>query len=141
MARVNLDKVGTWAGTICAVHCVLTGLALGLLSVAGLGFVATPSAEAAFIGITVLVGIAALIHGHSKHHSMIPAVLFVIGLGLIASSHFFGHNHEHAGHVHHEPNPLGTFLSVGGGGMIVLFHVVNQRMQHRCGGKHCRHDH
>ena len=141
MSRVNLDRVGTWAGTICAVHCVLTGLALGLLSVAGLGFVATPAAEAAFLGVTLTVGIAALIHGHRKHHSMVPALIFTAGLCLIAASHFVGHSHDHAGHAHHAPNPLATALTVAGGLLVVLFHVVNQRMQHRCGGQHCRHDH
>ena len=36
--RINLDKLGACASAICAVHCLLTGIALGLLSVAGLGF-------------------------------------------------------------------------------------------------------
>ena len=28
MAKINLDKVGACASAICAVHCLLTGLAI-----------------------------------------------------------------------------------------------------------------
>ncbi|RYG31556.1 MerC domain-containing protein [bacterium] len=126
--RFDADRIGQIAGTICAVHCVLTGLALGLLSVAGLGFLGSEPAEFGFIGVTVTVGLWALVHGIRRHHSWIPAMVFIGALGCIAGSHFVDHG-----------TPLGTFLSVTGGIGLVTFHVVNQRLRHGCSCSHCQH--
>jgi len=56
VGRLNLDRIGAIASTICAVHCLLTGVAFGLLSVFGLGFIGSPEAEAGFIAFAVGVG-------------------------------------------------------------------------------------
>jgi hypothetical protein len=134
-ARVNLDKVGAVASAICAVHCLLTGLALGLLSVVGLGFIGSVVTELVFFLITVSVGITAVVHGRRKHHSVIPAWIFVSGLACLLVSHFvFGH-----GHGGRDCNLGGTLFSVLGGLSLVVFHVVNQRLQHQCGCMHCHH--
>ena len=130
--RMNLDRVGAIASTICAVHCLLTGVALGLLSVMGLGFLGSATAEYAFLSVTFTVGVAAVWHGARKHHSVIPALFFVVGLTCWLTSHFaFGH-----GHAGHE-TPGGTAFAVLGGLCLVAFHVLNQRMSHRCGCSHC----
>lgn len=139
MKRMNLDQLGAVASTVCAVHCLLTGLALGLLSVAGLGFVASEPAEYVFLGVAVTVGLAALIHGHRRHHSMIPAWIFVLGITLLIVRQFaFPHSHD--GEVA-AAGLAETVVSVSAGLALVAFHVVNQRMQHQCGGKHCSHQH
>lgn len=132
-ARWNWDRVGTYASAICAVHCLLTGVALGLLSVMGLGFLGSPITEAAFFIVAVVVGVAALVHGRRKHHSVLPALIFVSGMASLLISHFvFGHGHE-GGHS----SPGGTFFAVLGGASLVIFHVVNRTLQHRCGCSHC----
>jgi len=132
---MNLDKVGAYASAVCAVHCLITGLALGLLSVVGLGFLGSVVTEAIFFLVTVGVGTVALVHGRRKHHSIVPALIFVAGLGCLLMSHFvFGHGH--AG----EPKSVGgTMLNVLGGTTLVLFHLLNQRLQHQCGCSHCQH--
>ena len=116
------DKVGAFASTVCAVHCVLTGLALGLLSVAGLGFVASPAAEAAFFGFAFVLGVAALIHGRRKHHSRVPAAVFALGMVLLTSAHTVFEETA----AHH-------WVSAAGGIALVAFHVLNARLGHRCG--------
>ncbi|MGV3617009.1 MAG: MerC domain-containing protein [Fimbriimonas sp.] len=131
---INLDRVGAYASAICAVHCLITGIALGLLSVVGLGFLGSPAAELGFFLLTVTIGTTALVHGHRKHHSIVPALVFVCGLGCLLVSHFgFGHDHDG-----HGSNPPATFLNVVGGLSLVIFHVLNQRLQHRCGCDHCQ---
>lgn len=141
MKRMNLDQLGAVASTVCAVHCLLTGLALGLLSVAGLGFVASEPAEYIFLGVAVTVGLAALIHGHRRHHSMIPAWIFVLGIGLLIVRQFaFPHSHDST-EVASGGELAKTIVSVAAGLALVAFHLVNQRMQHQCGGKHCSHHH
>ena len=131
---INLDKLGAYASAVCAVHCLITGVALGLLSVVGLGFLGSPSAELGFFLTTVTIGTIAMIHGRRKHHSVIPALVFVCGLGCLLVSHFgFGHGHDVS-----DRSVGGTFLNVVGGVSLVLFHILNQRLQHQCGCGHCQ---
>ena len=134
--QVNLDKVGAYASAICAVHCLLTGVALSLLSVAGLGFIGSVPAEIGFISVAVFVGSWAIVHGIRKHHSYLPALIFVLGLTFIALSHFaFPHHHSVS-----EPASLGsTVCAVLGGLSLVSFHLVNLRLQKGCECGHCIH--
>jgi hypothetical protein len=132
---LNLDKLGAYASAVCAVHCLITGVALGLLSVVGMGFLGSPTAELGFFLVTVTIGTIAVVHGRRKHHSVVPALIFLCGLGCLLVSHFvFGH--DHAGET---LNPASTFLNVMGGVSLVLFHILNQRLQHRCSCGHCQH--
>lgn len=139
MAKVNLDKVGAVASAICAVHCALTGLALSLLSVVGLGFLGSTASEVGFIGFALVVGLWAIVHGLRKHHSPIPAAVFVLGLGCLSLSHFaFPHTHGSTSH----PASLGsTIFAVLGGLSLVSFHALNLRYQKACGDMHCHHSH
>lgn len=123
MVRVNLDKVGACASAICAVHCALTGLALGLLSVFGLGFLGNPAVDYIFIGTALFVGLFAVRHGVAKHRSYVPASIFALGILSIVCGHFlFGHDHSRM-------NLGSAAFSVLGGLLLVAFHVVNWRLQ------------
>lgn len=142
-SRINYDKVGAVASAVCAVHCLLTGIALGLLSVAGLGFVGSLWTDIVFLVLVLSVGATAIIHGVRKHHSVVPAMIFVGGLLMFLIGHFaFGHSHAAAAAEPWGPVRIAQVtLSVAGGLCIVLFHVVNIRMQKKCGCQHCRTGH
>lgn len=128
--KIDVDKLGAIAGTVCAVHCLLTGVALGLLSVAGLGFIGSAASEIGFITVAVVLGLWAIRHGIKKHHSWLPASIFVAALGCIAISHFvFPHAHEGG----ETGSTASTVFAVLGGLCLVAFHVVNLRLAHRCG--------
>ncbi|HZH97867.1 MAG TPA: MerC domain-containing protein [Fimbriimonadaceae bacterium] len=140
LRKINLDKVGACASAVCAVHCLLTGVALGLLSVMGFGFLGHPIVDLAFVALALLVGGFALRHGIRSHKSYIPAAFFVVGLLAIAAGHLSTIFERSEGHSH----GLGqTVLSVVGGSCLVLFHVLNWRLQKAktcCGeGKICTH--
>lgn len=138
-AQVNFDKVGAVASAICAVHCLLTGLFLGLLSIIGLGFIGSGPAEFGFISAAVLIGSWAIVHGVRKHHSYIPALIFAFGLACIATSHFvFPHRHEAHGAM--TPAQIAsTVFAVLGGLSLVSFHLVNLRLQKGCECGRCVH--
>lgn len=131
-----MDKIGAFASAVCAVHCLLTGVALGLLSVAGLGFVGSLATDVVFLGVALTVGTTAIVHGRRKHHSIVPALIFAAGLSMFLLGHFaFGHSHA-VGPWSWQRVAQVT-LSVAGGLCIVLFHVVNLRLQKSCGCDHC----
>lgn len=138
MRNLGLDRIGAIASTVCAVHCLLTGVALGLLSYAGLGFMGSPLADMIFLGVAVAVAVVAIRHGIKKHHSYKPAMVFVAGLFCVVMGHFVIH-HEHAANETdiHLVDIVSTIFSVTGGICFVLFHVMNLRLQHQCGCKHC----
>ncbi len=138
MPRWNLDKIGAYASTICAVHCLLTGVALGMLSVIGLGFLGSVTSEILFIVVAVSVGVFAVVHGIRKHRSYIPSLFFVFGLVCIVLKFAaFKHTHDpaHAGHTHGPASDgwISTALAVLGGLSLVAFHVMNLRMTRKCG--------
>jgi hypothetical protein len=136
--RVNIDKVGGVASAICAVHCLLTGVALGLLSVLGLGFLGDPATDLVFFGVAVVAGIIAVVHGIRVHKSKLPALIFVAGLVSIVLAHVaFDHGHGH------ESADVGSVIfSVLGGLCLVGFHALNLKLQHDrkcCHEAHCHH--
>lgn len=109
-------------------------MALGLLSVLGLGFIGSQTTEIAFLAIAVSVGVVAVVHGVRKHHSVTPSLFFVAGIVSWLVSHFvFQHGHPGAGSA----SVGGTVFAVLGGLCLVTFHLLNQRLAHRCGCNHC----
>lgn len=122
----RLEKIGACASAICAVHCALTGAALGLLSVAGLSFLREPWVEALFLLSTVVLGVWAIRHGLSRHGSWVPSMFFVAGLGLVVAKHFLLGDHEESA--------AGIWTSLAGAGLLVTFFVLNARLPHKsCG--------
>lgn len=130
MSRKVWDKVGACASAICAVHCVLTGVALGLLSSLGLGFFGSLWVDFAFVGIAVVVGAIAMWHGIRKHGSYIPALFYVGGLIAILVAHFEDFSHSAPVHAVHRHGAVTTVLSIMGGLCFVTFHILNLRLQH-----------
>lgn len=123
-----LDRLGALASLACAIHCLLTGVALGFLSVAGLGFLGSSEADVGFIMATVAIGGLAVWQGYRRHRSWLPMSLYVGGLLLVVIGHFVV-GHRHAG----PDNRLVTSLLAASGGLIlVVFHIVNLRLGHRC---------
>lgn len=126
VSPTRLEKIGACASAICAVHCVLTGAAVGILSVAGLSFLTEPWIEEVFLGTTALLGLWAMWHGWKRHGSWLPSLFFVFGLGLAVVKHFA---------IGHENAPGWAFwLSLGGAASLVTFFVLNARLPHKsCG--------
>lgn len=129
-----VDRFGAFASFACAVHCLLTGVAIGFLSVAGLGFLAGPEADVAFLIVALGVGGFAVWQGYRRHRSLLPMSLYVGGLFLVVMAHFVV-GHGTAGHGN---RMVTSVLAASGGLMLVVFHLVNMRLGHRCGVCHPR---
>ncbi len=139
-ACMSLDKAGGIASTICAIHCLLTSIALGALSTVGLGFMESPLVDIAFISIAIIVGTFSLKHGYNHHRSMLPASLFTIGITLIVVSHFvIGHNHHHAHDGFHLE--LVDIMAIAGGLTLATFHFVNASLLKKSNNHTCCKNH
>lgn len=139
--RWNVDRWGAIASAVCAVHCLLTGVALSLLPVIGLQFLATQAAEITFIALALTLGAWAVWHGKRAHGDWRPSLLYLAGIACLLLSHFaFGHSHDHghAGHNHGAEVSSGSTVSaVMAGLFFISFHLVNARLQKRCGCGKC----
>ena len=127
----RLDKVGAFTSLLCAVHCFVVGFAFSVLPLVGASLLANPAVDWIFFGIILLIGPWALYRGYTVHRSAIPAVLFALGLGLIAFSRF-GFEHHHSAQ---EAHPIGEIVcSIAGGVFLIAFHLFNRRMaaKHQC---------
>jgi len=143
--RVDLDRVGAWASAACAVHCLLTSVALGVLGVIGLDWLGSLTSEIAFFGTAIVVGSFAVFQGYHRHRSWIPALILACGLSMVVVSHFVlgGGHAQHGIEAGHAEAPwlkaLTTILSVGGGLTLVAFHITNARLGScRCGQVGCQ---
>jgi len=106
----DVDRAGSIASSLCAIHCVLSGVAVSLLTSLGASFIASKSVENLFLLSAAIFGIWAVITGYKKHFSTLPGIIFVLGVGLLAFSHFGTHN---------------WVLSTVGGIVLVSFHIYN----------------
>lgn len=141
-AKWDLDRWGVFASAACAVHCLLTGVALTLLPIVGLQFLASSEAEIAFIVVALTLGSWAVVHGIRKHHDWRPSLLYIAGIAFLLGSHFvFGHQHltDHDGPHEAKNQPLATVTAVLAGLSFVTFHVVNARKQRACRCETCVH--
>ncbi len=79
----SLDRAGMLASTICAIHCALIPLLLGVLPVIGLGWIAHSWFEWTMVSIAALVGTAALTRGHAQHRRHTAWCFFIPGIILV----------------------------------------------------------
>ena len=122
--KLDVDKFGAIAGTLCAIHCLLSGVALGLLSTVGLGFIATGLSEVIFLTVTFSIGLFGIWFGYRRHRSWVPSLFFVAGLLMILGAHApFGSPKGLDDHT----NPVSVALAVLGACCLVAFHFMNQR--------------
>lgn len=116
----RLDGAGMVASVLCAIHCALLPLAITLLPLWGLEFLAEEGVELFMIGLACIIGITSLGVSFKKHHRRkMPLVLLSAGFGLILVGHSLG------------SEGLEPVLIPLGGFTIAAAHYVNWRFS-RC---------
>lgn len=123
LLATRLDQVGMIASSLCALHCLLMPLAVGLLPLFGLGFLADEQTEWALIGMALFVGLCSLIPGFWFHHRKLqPLIVFAFGVGLILLVRLLLENLP----------PLELLGVVMGGGLLAAAHAMNLRYCRLC---------
>ncbi len=135
---MNIDRIGAVASSICAVHCLLTSIALGALSTLGLGFMESVWVDIFFVVLALSVGVFSVRHGYKHHASLLPPAIFFVGLTLVFVSHFIiGHDHHHHDHCECIHMEWVDVMAILGGVLLACFHFVNAKLmksanQHVC---------
>ena len=88
--KLNWDAFGIITSIACAIHCTLLPVLATTLPVLGVDIIHNRFFEWMMIGLALLVGIYALLHGFVKHHrNWTPVLLFLVGFLLLVSKQFF----------------------------------------------------
>jgi hypothetical protein len=78
-----LDRAGILTSALCAVHCLSSALAMGLLTAMGVAGLVAPIVEQVFLGTAVLLGLSSLLPAARRHRSPVPLLWFSTGLMLL----------------------------------------------------------
>lgn len=112
----KLDYLGITASLICAVHCSVLPIAIGL-GFLGSGFLVGHGIfEMVFIGLSMFFAFTSLYQSYQKiHHNVVPFVMFISGLVMIISGLYFHGISE-------------IILATMGGIIIAVSHFYNIRL-------------
>ena len=137
---VVADRVGAFVGFLCAIHCALVPLMLGVLPALGLGFLAGLELELTLLAVAGVVAVVAIVHAVRRGHPGSIIAGLVVGFALLVAGVLVedqprahsapgpdanvAHAHSHA---HGEHSLFSTLLSVAGGLILGVSHVRNRR--------------
>lgn len=123
LKQVDLDKMGATASLTCAIHCAVLPLAITLLPLLGLTFLADERLEWGLLGLSALLGVSSLCLGFRQHGQRHALVILAVGLSLVALGRI---SEEHQwGHA-------SALVVVLGGSTIAASHLLNRRLCRAC---------
>ena len=119
--KINLDRIGITASTLCAIHCAALPFVITVLPMWGVGFLANEAVEITMIAVSLIIGIWSLSAAYRKqHHRIIPVLILISGFACIGVGHFLG------------IELLEPILIPLGGFTIAIAHYINLRMLKSC---------
>ena len=149
-----VDRLGAFASTACALHCVVCALLPATFATLGLGFLVSHETEWLLTGLAVSFAVCALFFGWRRHRNMRVIGLLSIGMiGLLAARNIEGGEHHHGpdnaqaeyesntmhpevtpdhhatehGETHGEGQLIGESLGILGGIILCIGHILNMR--------------
>jgi hypothetical protein len=110
--RDRMDGFGVLLSGLCAVHCVLGVVLVGVLGLGGQALL-SPEIHRYGLALAVVVGIVSLGFGALRHGRIEPMILGGLGLSLMAAALFVGHGLPEA------------VLTIMGVALVALAHIRN----------------
>lgn len=129
---MSLDRFGTWAGLLCAVHCGALAIAPALVALAGVGALWSSSAEWIAVGLSSTFALLGAVFGFRRHRRGWVALLFVLAVVWMLGTRWLEQSGSHG--------PWFAGLCALGGVVAALAHVVNRRCSDEPAG-HGAHEH
>ncbi len=135
----KLDRAGTVASFLCAIHCALMPLVITLLPLLGLGFLSSEPMEWLLLSVSATLGVISICFGFRQHRSRRVWALVGTSIAFLVTArvaaHFVGaaHTHDWA----HGAAWLETAFMVAGGTLMISAHWLNQKLCRSC--KRCCH--
>lgn len=113
--RDRLDRTGIVLSGLCALHCVLSIIAVSALGI-GSQALFSPWIHRFGLGLALVIGIFTLAYGAVRHNRFDNLSLGALGLGLMGGALIVGHG------------PGEAVLTVAGVTLVALAHIRNLRL-------------
>lgn len=110
--RNRLDRAGIILSGLCAVHCVLGVVLVGVLGLGGEALL-SPEIHRIGLGLAVAVGLVSLGFGVLRHGRIAPLLIGGLGLALMAAAILVGHGLPEA------------VLTIMGVSLVAFAHIRN----------------
>jgi len=110
--RNRLDRAGIILSGLCAVHCVLGVVLVGILGLGGEALL-SPEIHRIGLGLALGVGLVSLGFGVMRHGRVAPLVIGGLGLALMAAAILVGHGLPEA------------VLTIMGVSLVAFAHIRN----------------
>lgn len=131
-----VDRFGTCASSLCAIHCLMMPFLVVLLPVLGTGWLASSNLEWGMIAIAATLGALSTARGFRIHNKRVTLILFFTGITLLLYSRMVHADPAETCCALHpiasEIYPLQSFLSACGGILVALTHLSNQHFCKQC---------
>ncbi len=115
-----LDRMGIWASSLCALHCLLLPIMIPLIPYIGASFVAQDWFERSILTISMVIGFWALLSGFYRYHRQIyPIYSLVLGGLIYWNKDMFGEAYE-------------PFTIAVGALLIIAAHIINFKLCKSC---------
>lgn len=119
----RLDQMGMIASILCALHCLLVPLLVGLVPLVGLSRLADETTEWYLVGIAFVFGMLSLLPSYWWDHGRKqPLRLFAMGVGLILVARLCCEDFKW----------IETVGVVSGSVVLATAHALNLRCCHAC---------
>ncbi|MEO9946831.1 MerC domain-containing protein [Paraglaciecola sp.] len=118
--RSLLDRLGIWASSLCALHCLLLPVLIPIIPFIGASFFAQGWFERTILSISMVVGFWALFSGFYRYHRQLyPLYSLALGGVIYWNKDMFGELYE-------------PFIVATGAILIVGSHIVNLKLCQSC---------
>jgi hypothetical protein len=99
------------------------------LPLLGLEFIANPWVEFTIIGLSLIIGLFTLRAGYFEHHGRItPILVFILGLLVVITGHFFFHDHSHLEEADDHFGEYLFFIIAPIGALLIAYaHFINRK--------------
>jgi len=114
------DRIGFAASFLCAVHCALLPVLLGVLPFLGLKLGGWLDFDLGFVVFASILGITTMSMGWRRHRAFHAWAALLAGLVLLWVGVF----------IHHHDSPVHAIMMTAGGLLLAGAHFINMRLTH-----------
>lgn len=121
--KINFDKIGFAASSICAVHCMIVPLVITLMPFISLGFIESEAFENTFFIASMICGLGAVCFGNTFKKNKLIFFILSFGMLLLWLANFA---HER------NWNPQSSLIMIFAGIFMCLGHWLNNKLCNSC---------
>ena len=119
----RIDKLGACLSSICAIHCMVMPILIGMLSTVGLGFLADDQAELVIFSAALALALLSAAMGWRAHRRPVVLLAFASAIATTLVGHAMG-----------EDMMLGRFFVIAGAFAIAGCHLLSRFAASRASG-------